>query len=372
MPKVETQARARKWLSGEATPQLRENLQAGWGQALRAWAHGRSLVFTLEGGFLPIVEFLASGQRPPLPTDRPELFRAARRALVELLEKDLQNIREQVYPWQVLLPESPRSHLARMPKLFWTGFKSRRQKHQRESKAFSPAAQALAENVPEYYRRNFHFQIDGYLSRESAELYDHQVEVLFAGAADAMRRLLLPPLVRAKPTRVLELGAGTGRSTRFLRMALPQAQLTALDLSSPYLRVAAQNLKDLPWQNFDGIDYVQADAAATPFRDASFDAVASVFLFHELPLEERRRVLSEAYRVLRSGGVLAIVESLQTGDRPELQQALDEFPIQYHEPFYKSYLAEPLAKLVAEAGFEVQDSESGTGFFAKLCVARKP
>jgi ubiquinone/menaquinone biosynthesis C-methylase UbiE len=351
-------------------PQFRDGVQKGWGQALRVWAHGRSVVFTLEGGFLPIVEFLASGQRPQLPTDRPELFRAARRALTELIEEDLANIRSEIYPWQVLLPESPRSHLRRMPKLFWTGYKSRLQKHQQESKTFSPEARALAEETPDYYRRNFHFQIDGYLSRDSAELYDHQVEVLFAGAADAMRRLLLPPLVRAQPQRVLELGAGTGRSTRFLKMALPQARLTALDLSSPYLRVAAERLRDLPWQRFDGIDYVQADAASTPFRDASFDAVASVFLFHELPLEERRRVLAEAFRVLRSGGVLAIVDSLQSGDRPELQEALDEFPVQYHEPFYKNYLAHPLADLAREAGFEVQ--ESGTGFFAKLCVARKP
>ena len=351
-------------------PQIREGIEKSWGQALRAWSHGRSVVFTLEGGFLPVVEFLASGQRPQLPTDRPELFRAARSAMTKLIEQDVANIRDGIYPWQVLLPESPRSHIRRMPKLFWTGFQSRRQKHQREAKSFSPAAQALAEEAPEYYRRNFHFQIDGYLSRESAELYDHQVEVLFAGTADSMRRLLLPSLVRAQPQRILELGAGTGRSTRFLKMAMPRARLTAIDLSSPYLKVAAERLRDLPGPSGEGIDYVQADAAATPFRDESFDAVASVFLFHELPLEERRRVLNEAFRVLRSGGVIAIVDSLQSGDNPELQEALDEFPVQYHEPFFKNYLQHPIADLMREAGFEIQ--ESGTGFFSKYCVGKKP
>ena len=45
-----------------------------------------------------------------------------------------------------------------------------------------------AARYPAYYRRNFHFQSDGYLSAASAARYDHQVEVLFGGGAAAMRR----------------------------------------------------------------------------------------------------------------------------------------------------------------------------------------
>ena len=47
---------------------------------------------------------------------------------------------------------------------------------------------------PRYYLQNFHYQSGGYLSRDSAALYDYQVEVLFTGGADAMRRQLLVPL----------------------------------------------------------------------------------------------------------------------------------------------------------------------------------
>ena len=42
-----------------------------------------------------------------------------------------------------------------------------------------------ADGLPDYYRQNFHFQSDGWLSDHSAALYDTQVEVLFTGAADA-------------------------------------------------------------------------------------------------------------------------------------------------------------------------------------------
>ena len=50
---------------------------------------------------------------------------------------------------------------------------------------------------PTYYLQNFHFQTGGWLTEESAKLYDTQVEILFGGAADAMRRIALGSLARA-------------------------------------------------------------------------------------------------------------------------------------------------------------------------------
>lgn len=54
------------------------------------------------------------------------------------------------------------------------------------------------EDYPKYFNRNFHFQVDGYTSENSAEIYDHQVEILFAGMAAPMRRLLLNELAPFK------------------------------------------------------------------------------------------------------------------------------------------------------------------------------
>ena len=39
-----------------------------------------------------------------------------------------------------------------------------------------------ADGLPDYYRQNFHFQSDGWLSERSTALYDTQVEVLFTGS----------------------------------------------------------------------------------------------------------------------------------------------------------------------------------------------
>jgi len=45
---------------------------------------------------------------------------------------------------------------------------------------------------PSYYA-NFHHQTNGYFSDLSANLYDLQVEILFGGSADAMRRRIIAP-----------------------------------------------------------------------------------------------------------------------------------------------------------------------------------
>jgi hypothetical protein len=50
------------------------------------------------------------------------------------------------------------------------------------------------EGYPSYYLQNFHHQTNGYLSDLSANLYDLQVELLFGGTADPMRRRILAPL----------------------------------------------------------------------------------------------------------------------------------------------------------------------------------
>ena len=47
---------------------------------------------------------------------------------------------------------------------------------------------AAPATYPAYYRQNFHFQSGGWLTDHSAAIYDTQVEVLFTGAADVMRR----------------------------------------------------------------------------------------------------------------------------------------------------------------------------------------
>ena len=197
---------------------------------------------------------------------------------------------------------------------------------------------------PSYYLQKFHFQSDGYLSGASAERYDHQVEVLFGGAAAAMRRQALVPLKAAllgRPgARLLEVGCGTGRCLRVVKANYPRLEATGLDLSPYYLAVAQRDLRS--WSR---VQLVLGAAEAIPFADRQFDAITCVYLFHELPPGVRRAVVAEIRRVLKPGGMLVFVDSLQPGDEPDYDAMLDYFPVAFHEPYYASYLREDLERM---------------------------
>src|SRR5262245_41469971 len=102
---------------------------------------------------------------------------------------------------------------------------------------------------PDYYLQNFHFQSGGWLTDESADRYDTQVEVLFKGTANAMRRQALPPLAQAfagrdqRKLRLIDIGCGTGRFLDFVKQAWPRLPTLGLDLSEPYVRHARRHLK---------------------------------------------------------------------------------------------------------------------------------
>ncbi len=224
--------------------------------------------------------------------------------------------------------------------------------------------------LPRYYRQNFHFQTDGYLSEGSAALYDFQVETLFGGTAQAMRRQALPLLGEAFAGRdqrrlaLLELGCGTGALTAEIARTFPRLSVTAIDPSTDYLQAARQRLTGAPC-----IRLANGLAEALPFADASFDAVTSCYLFHELPPKIRKAAAAEIARVLKPGGSYVHLDSLQYGDTPRLDALLEAFPRLFHEPYYESYAKLDLAALLGKAG--LAPGAATRGFLTGAAVFRK-
>jgi ubiquinone/menaquinone biosynthesis C-methylase UbiE len=185
-----------------------------------------------------------------------------------------------------------------------------------------------------------------------------------------MRRQVIPPIARhlrggSGVRRVLDLGAGTGRTLSQLGRAVPDAKYFALDLSPHYLRHAARVLRDVR-----DVSFIVDNAERTPFRDDELDVVTSTFVLHELPLRARQRTVREAFRVLKRGGRLVLLDSAQLGDAAELRVFLENFAASMNEPFFPSYLGEPLEALVESEGFVLR--ETAPCFLSKLVVAQKP
>ena len=224
---------------------------------------------------------------------------------------------------------------------------------------------------PRYYLQNFHFQSGGWMTEESAERYDTQVEVLFNGTANAIRRQALPPLAEAfagrdqRQLRLLDIGCGTGRFLDFVKQAWPRLAVCGLDMSEAYIRHAKRRMAGR-----SRVRFVVGKAEAIPAPDNSQDAVTSIFVFHELPPRVRRAVLAECARVLKPGGRLVLIDSLQRGDRPDYEGLLELFPQNYHEPFYLSYIEEDFDALARDCGLtRVRDVNA---FVSKVMIFDKP
>lgn len=330
----------------------------------------RSLTFTAQNISLLFIEMLATGSNQRFNKEFAPRFRQIYSDIYLLLKKDAENIAKGVYPIEVLKTESPADFLRRYPRLVRESFQVSRRRLDRRHTEFNQEAQEYMRDVPDYFQRNFHYQSDGYLTDKSAEFYDHQVEILFGGVGDAMRRLIIPmmknhfPYSQGEGLHFLEVAAGTGRMTRFIKLAFPKAKISLLDLSHPYLKKAQENLSE-----FKKIDFIQGDSAELPFKDQQFDAVYSCFLFHELPMDVRKQTLREGLRVLKPGGFYGLVDSIQQFDKAHFDWALGQFPIDFHEPFYKNYTQNPMEGLLQAAGFE--NIQKDIGFFSKAIAATK-
>jgi ubiquinone/menaquinone biosynthesis C-methylase UbiE len=294
-------------------------------------------------------------------------LRAAFRAL---FDQDRANIEAGLYPPPRDLDPARLSETLLASRDF---FADAREVNARRSRRGGVEARALdpAGRYPAYYRQNFHYQTDGWLSRRSARLYDTQVEVLFTGAADAMRRAALAEVAREirgrdqRQVALLDVACGTGRFLEQTLDAFPRLDATGADLSPAYVEEAAERLAGRPTAKA-----IEANAESLPFEDGAFDVVVSIFLFHELPPRVRRLVATEMARVVKPGGLVVFADSLQTGDDPLLDKLLAAFPGWFHEPFYSSYLAEDLDALWGEAGL-VRERES-LAFLTKVLTYRKP
>jgi ubiquinone/menaquinone biosynthesis C-methylase UbiE len=104
--------------------------------------------------------------------------------------------------------------------------------------------------------------------------------------------------------RVLEIGPGVGYYSLDLAAALaPGGSLDLLDIQAPMLQTVMQRAGA---RGVGGITPHLGDAQASPFPDATFDAVLAVATLGEIP--DHAQALEEMHRVLKPSGHLIIGE----------------------------------------------------------------
>ena len=116
---------------------------------------------------------------------------------------------------------------------------------------------------------------------------------------------ILPVLTRDVDLggRMLEIGPGPGAATEWLRGRV--GKLTAIEVDEAAAALLASRYAGT------NVEVVTGSAAELPYPDGSYDSVGCFTMLHHVPtLALQNKILAEACRVLRPGGVLIGSDSL--------------------------------------------------------------
>jgi ubiquinone/menaquinone biosynthesis C-methylase UbiE len=151
-----------------------------------------------------------------------------------------------------------------------------------------------------------------------------------------------------KPARILDLGCGLGNNTVPWARTYPDAEVHAIDVGAPLLRYGHARAQ----VRGESIHFHQRAVEDPGFDDESFDLIFSSMLLHEVPPKNVGRTFSEAYRLLKPGGLMLHMELPPNN----MTAAYDSFYLDWDsyynkEPFYKPFRDMDLRQVCADAGF---------------------
>lgn len=152
-----------------------------------------------------------------------------------------------------------------------------------------------------------------------------------------------------EPKRILDMGCTIGGSTLPWKRKFPDAEVFAIDVAGPCLAYGHRRAEALG----QTIHFQQQNAEETTFEDESFDVVVSHILLHETSSKALPRIFSEAYRLLKPGGItLHFDASPSTGEDPFMDFLYEWEVLNNNEAFLGTLRRLDVPSLLAQSGFD--------------------
>lgn len=183
------------------------------------------------------------------------------------------------------------------------------------SKPVSPSFIKDAHKKPDFNTTSVKLPIPAYLQKIYWWAYVHPravkifergwlVNLILFGNYPRLRNAALDEIGHPTNGRTLQVACVYGDLTpRLLERHTGKATLDVIDV----LPIQLQNLQRKLGPD-SGVSLFQRDSAALGFADASYDRVLIFFLLHEQPESVRRGTLAEAFRVVKPGGKIVIID----------------------------------------------------------------
>ena len=198
-----------------------------------------------------------------------------------------------------------------------------------------------------------------------ASKYDVMNDAMSLGIHRIWKDAMMDWLAPRGPQRLLDVAGGTGDiAFRFLARA-PQAQVTVLDMTESMLIAGRKRAEAATLAS--QLDWVVGDAMALPFPDNSFDVYTISFGIRNVT--RIPDAIAEAFRVLRPGGRLMVLE-FSSIPQPGLQWLYDRYSFNIIPPLGQmiandrdsyQYLVESIRKFPRQDEFAAMIRQGGFG-----------
>lgn len=209
-------------------------------------------------------------------------------------------------------------------------------RHMNESKHYDKSVV-----FPEYYLKNFHAYDGGNLNPLAAKEAAAASEAIYSHHYENKSGKETSELIRGEfnkdtmkywknhvnnrnPSFIVDVGCGIGISTSFIRKASPESFILGIDLSPFFLHET---------EDVGKAYFMHRDIGDTRIMSNSVDIVSISYVLHELPVEEIQVVLKETNRILKKGGILAILDINISSSSEILKFVFDKT-----EPYMNEYM----------------------------------
>lgn len=169
-------------------------------------------------------------------------------------------------------------------------------------------------------------------------LYDPVAKLM---GIEKAQRVLLDQATLRPLSRVLDIGCGTGSFCILVKRLYPDSEIVGLDPDAKALARARRKSK----QTGVDIQFDQGFSESLPYGDATFDYLFSSMMFHHLQLKDKEKTMREVRRVLKPGGLFAMVDF--TEPESAIGRVLTAF---FHPEILKDNSEDRILTLMIKAG----------------------
>jgi SAM-dependent methyltransferase len=201
---------------------------------------------------------------------------------------------------------------------------------------------------------------DAYATIADADvaMQESLADILELRAADPQQRAMLHSYLSEielqAGTRLLEIGCGTGSVTRVLASLAGVAEAVGVDPSPVFIARARELSRAAP-----NLAFEEGDGRKLRFANAAFDVVVLHTTLCHIPQPDR--ALTEAFRVLRPGGTLAVCDgdyatiTVALGESDPLQDCIEAVKASFINDVW---LVRRMPTLLRAAGFQMLTTSS--------------